>query len=382
MTRRRIETDLIHAGEPSPRFAGAVTPPIFQSSTFEPSHAAGEDDIRYLRLSNTPNHEVLHAKLAALEGGEAALVTSSGMAAISATLLTVARPGDHLLMDGRVYGGTRLFAETELRALGIAVTFVAVDHPDGLATALRPNTVAIYCETIGNPLMNVADLPAVVSFARAHGLVSIIDNTFATPVLARPIEHGIDLVLHSATKYLNGHSDVVAGVVVGRAEQVTAIRRRLNLLGGALDPHACFLLHRGLKTLAVRVRHQCASAQTLAEALARRSDVVSVRYPGLVSHPGHTRARELLAGFGGMIAFEVESETRARRAIARLRLAIEAPSLGGTETLVSRPSGTSHVTLEPSEREALGIRDGLVRVSVGLEAVEDLIEDFEQALGS
>ena len=281
--------------------------PIFQSAMFEYAGETSYHDLKYIRLNNTPTHTALHAKLAAIENAEAALVMASGMAAISTTLLTVLAPGDHLLAQDCLYGGTHDLLRTELPQLGIDVDFVDADVPDAWKERLRPTTRAIYVETLTNPLLQVADLPAVVSFAREHGLVSLIDNTFATPVNFRPIDHGFDLVLHSATKYLNGHSDIVAGVVAGSASWIARILHRLNHLGGSLDPHACFLLDRGLKTLVLRVRHQNDSAQRIAERLEQHPAVVRVNYAGFASHPRHDRARRLFEGFSGML------ELRGRR---------------------------------------------------------------------
>ena len=246
---------------------------------------------------------------------------------------------------------------------------------------MRPTTRVFYVEAITNPLLEVIALEEVVAFARAHGLVSVIDATMATPINFRPIAHGYDLVLHSATKYLNGHSDLVAGVVAGSAERVGVAKRLLDHLGGVLDAHACFLLHRGLKTLALRVRHQNDSALALARFLAAHGRVADVRYPGLETHPGHARARRLFSGFGGMVSFRPKGGTAAaERFVDRVTLAINGPSLGGPESLVTRPAVTSHGGLSAEERARAGIDDDLVRVSVGLEAVEDLCEDFDRAL--
>jgi cystathionine beta-lyase/cystathionine gamma-synthase len=379
--KHRLDTRLVHAGEPRPRIAGAVTMPVFQSSTFEMAGDAAYDEIRYVRLNNTPNHDALHAKLAALEGSEAALVSGSGMAAISAALLTVLKTGDHLIAQRCLYGGTHELVTGDLAQLGIEHTFVDPEDPAAWAAALRPTTRAFYCETLTNPLLDFGDLPGIARFARERGLVSLVDSTFASPVNFRPIEHGFDLVLHSATKYLNGHSDIAAGVVAGSGALVDRVRRKLNHLGGVLDPHACFLLHRGLKTLGVRVRHQNASAMMVARFLVEHPKVAMVRYPGLPQHPNHARAKELLHGFGGMIAFEPKDGLAAtQKLFARMELAVDAPSLGGPETLVTRPAQTSHVGLGAERRAALGIRDGLVRMSIGLEAPEDLVADLEQAL--
>jgi len=377
-----LDTKLIHAGEPEPLIGGAVTMPIFQSSTFEYAGQTSYHDLRYIRLSNTPNHEVLHAKLAALENAEAALVAGSGMAAISAALFTVLADGGHLIAQDCVYGGTHdLFAE-EFPRYGMAVDFVDGDEPGAWRETLRPNTRAIYVEAMSNPLLQVSDLRAAVEFAAEHGLVSIIDNTFASPINFRPAELGFDLSLHSGTKYLNGHTDIVAGAVIGRAELVERVTHTLNHLGGILDPHACFLLHRGMKTLAVRVRHQNESALKIARWLEQHRAVARVNYPGLESHSNHIRACELFDGFGGVLSFELGGGLEAaRRFMERVTIPISAPSLGGVESLITRPATTSHSGMSPAERARTGIGDGLVRLSVGLESSDDLLEDFEMALG-
>jgi cystathionine beta-lyase/cystathionine gamma-synthase len=380
-TFKRLETLAVRAGVPQPRIEGAVAMPIFQSAMFEYAGEGSYHDLKYIRLNNTPTHVALHAKLAALEGGEAALAAASGMAAISTTLLTVLSPGDRLLAQNVLYGGTHDFVTTELAALGVATDFIDGDAPDDWVRHLRPTTRAIYVETMTNPRVQVADLEGVVRFARAHGLVSIIDNTFATPVNFRPIERGFDLVLHSATKYLNGHSDIVAGAVVGSAAWIQRITRRMNHLGGSLDPHACFLLDRGLKTLVVRVQYQNGSALAIARALESHPAVASVNYPGLASHPRHDRARDLFAGFGGMLSFELNGGALAAEAfMGQTTLPIIAPSLGGVETLLTRPSLTSHAGMSAADREKAGISDGLIRMSVGLEATDEVIDDLVQAL--
>lgn len=378
---RAIETKLIHAGEPEPRIGGAVAMPIFQSATFAYRGEQNYHDLRYIRLSNTPNHEVLHRKLAVLENAEAALVTASGMAAISATLLALLAADTHLLAQDCLYGGTYDLLTADLPALGIKTDFIDGNDPAAWRQKLTPRTRAIYVETVSNPLMGVADLHAVVEFANAHALVSIIDNTFASPVNFRPAEAGFDLSLHSCTKYLNGHSDIVAGAVIGRSDLVRKVAYKLNHLGGALDPHACFLLHRGMKTLAVRVRYQNESALKIARFLESHPKIRQVNYPGLESSPDHLRACELLDGFGGMLSFEVEGGAAAAdRFIAHVTLPISAPSLGGVESLITRPATTSHSGMSAEERSRAGIAEGLIRFSVGLEATEDLIEDFTRAL--
>jgi cystathionine beta-lyase/cystathionine gamma-synthase len=378
---KRIETRLIHAGDPKPRVQGAVSLPIFQSAMFEYAGETSYHDLKYIRLNNTPNHVALHATLAALEGSEAALVAASGMAAISTTLLTVLSAGDHLLAQRCLYGGTHELIMKDLARLGIECDFIDADNRAAWQAALRPNTKAIYVEAMTNPLLEVADLTGVVEFAREHGLLSIIDNTFATPVNFRPIEAGFDLCLHSATKYLNGHSDIVGGVVAGRAEWIERITHKLNHLGGSMDPHAAFLLSRGLKTLALRVRYQNQSTLEIARFLERHPAVAQVNYPGLESHPRHARAVKLFTGCGGVLSFELRGATdRAEEFFRRVTLPIVAPSLGSIQTLLTRPATTSHAGLPREDRLALGIRDNLIRMSVGIEATEELLEDLQQAL--
>jgi len=379
---RDIETKAVHAGEPEPRIEGAVSMPIFQTAMFEyDGEGAGYHDLRYIRLNNTPNHLSVQQKLAALENAEAALVTASGMAAISTTLLTLLASGDHLLAQSNLYGGTHDLITKDLPAMGISYDFIDGNDPESWPRKLRPTTRAIYVEAMSNPLLQVANLRAVVTFANAHGLVSIIDNTFASPYNFRPAEWGFDLSLHSGTKYLNGHSDIVAGAVIGRAGLVENIRQKLNHLGGALDPHACFLLQRGIATLAVRMKQHNESALRLARFLSRHPAVATVNYPGLESHPQYYLAREFFDGYGGMLSFELhEGLAAAKRFIARTQIPIKAPSLGGIHTLITRPATTSHAGISPEDRLKLGITDSLIRVSVGIESTEELIDDFEQAL--
>jgi len=348
---------------------------------FEYSGETSYHDIRYIRLNNTPNHAALHEKLSALENAEAALVTSSGMAAISTALLAVLSNGDHLLAQNCLYGGTHTFVTDDLEKFGISYDFIDADDPESWKGKLRQNTKAIYVETMTNPLLEVADHKAVVKFAKKNRLVSLIDNTFASPINFRPPEHGFDLSLHSCTKYLNGHSDIVAGAVIGRAELVEKVKHKLDHLGGSLDPHACFLLHRGMKTLALRVRFQNESALKIASFLQNQSAVDEVNYPGLESHRQHSRARELFDGFGGMLSFELKGGVvAANEFMKKTTIPVKAPSLGGVETLLTLPSTTSHAGMRPEERKALGITDGLIRMSVGIEATEDIIEDFRNAL--
>jgi len=377
-----LETKLIHAGEPQPRILGAVSIPVFQSATFEYKGEDSYHDIKYIRLNNTPNHTALADKLAALENAEDAIVTASGMAAISTAMLAVLRQGDHFLAQECLYGGTFDFVAKDLPELGISFDFIAGDDPDSWESKLKPNTKAIYVETMANPLLEVPELKAAADFAKSHDLVSLIDNTFASPINFRPAEWGYDLSMHSCTKYLNGHSDIVAGAVIGRADLIEKVTHKLNHLGGTLDPHTCFLLHRGVKTLALRMKQHNQSAVALAEFLEQHPMVNKVNYPGLPSHPAHARASKVLDGYSGMLSFEMTGGVEAaERFFARAELPVVAPSLGGIETLLTRPATTSHSGLSAEEREEMGISDGLVRVSVGIENTEDLIKDFEQALG-
>ena len=377
----KIDTKLIHAGEPEKRFGGAVSMPIFQSSTFEFGGETDYHELKYIRLNNTPNHKVLHEKLAALENGEDALVTASGMAAISSTLLAFLKSGDHFLAHESLYGGTHDIINKDFPDLGIECDFIDGCDRSGWTDKLRPETKLIYVETITNPLLDVLDLNAVVLFAKEHNLLSLIDNTFASPVNYRPLEHGFDLSLHSATKYLNGHTDIVAGAVIGSEELVTKVRHKLNHLGGSLDPNACFLMHRGMKTLAIRIERQNSNSLAVAGFLENHEKVCKVNHPGLKSCASHARAREHLDGYGGMVSFEIDGNLDdADRFISHLTLFINTPSLGGVESLVTRPVQTSHSGMSSEERSAAGIKDKLIRLSIGIEAEEDLITDLEQAL--
>ncbi|MDJ0656665.1 MAG: aminotransferase class I/II-fold pyridoxal phosphate-dependent enzyme [Xanthomonadales bacterium] len=381
MPRKKIETQLIHAGEPKPRIRGAVSMPIFQSATFEDNQEADYHNLGYIRLSTTPNHDALHAKLAALENGEAALVTASGMAAITTALVTHLSSGDHLLAQDCLYGGTLDFLVQDLPAMGVEVDFVDANDPASWADKVRPSTRVFYAESMTNPLLQVGDLEGIQRFARERGLISMIDSTFASPVNFRPLELGFDLVLHSATKYMNGHSDLVAGAVVGSDRLVAPIKKKLDHLGGILDPNTCFLLQRGLKTLALRMERQNANALAVARVLEDHPAVQQVNYPGLASHPQHDRAARLFHGFGGMLSFDLGlSGEETEALISGLELMTNAPSLGGIETLVTRPAASSHSGMDPADREGLGITDGLIRVSVGIEHADDLVQDLVSVL--
>jgi cystathionine gamma-synthase/cystathionine gamma-lyase/cystathionine beta-lyase len=377
---RGFETVAVHSGERRPGPEGSIVFPIYQGTVFTPEPGAGYHDLKYIRLNSTPSQRYLHDKLAALEGAEAALATASGMAALSTTLLTVLRKGDHIIAIDTLYGGTHDLLSQDAEGLGWGVTFVDGQRPETWAAALRPTTRVFLTEAIVNPLMRVPRLKEIVAFAREKHVLTIIDATFASPVNFRPLSAGFDLAFHSATKYLNGHSDLVAGCVLGSRELVERVRHTLNHFGGSLDPHAGFLLARGIKTIALRVRQQNSNALALARVLSEHPRVKAVNYPGLPSSPDHAHASELFSGFGGMLSFRLGDGAEAERFLSRVRLAYVAPSLGGVESLVTRPVATSHAGMSKADRDRVGITDDLIRVSCGIEAAEDLGADFRQAL--
>ena len=359
---KSLETKLIHAGEPEPRILGAVAMPIFQSATFQYAGETSYHDLKYIRLNNTPNHVALHQKLAAVENAEAALVTASGMAAISTSLLTVLKAGDHLLIQSSLYGGTHDLVTRDFPAFGLSYDFIEAERPETWKALLKPNTKAIYVEAMTNPLSQVADLEAIVQFARTNGLVSLIDSTFASPVNFRALEWGFDLSLHSGTKY---STDIRTRLRswLGQAAWIRKITHRLNHLGGTLDPHAAYLLHRGLKTMALRVRCQNESALKIARFLAAHSAVARVNYAGLETHPGHDRARRLFTGFGGVLSFEPRAWKAADKFLSAVRFTIIAISLRW-DSLATRPP-SRHAGLAPKS-DAEGIADGLIRLSIGI----------------
>ncbi len=357
-----------------------VATPLFQSSTFV--HSVGSaDEVWYTRYGNNPNQTSLANKLAALEGADNAIVLASGMGATALAHMAVLRPGDHLLSSEWIYGGTyRLFTE-EFGKLGIDVTFVRPDNPRNWRQAVRETTRGIFVETPTNPHMRVIDLAPVSDLCHQQGIVLLTDSTFASPINFRPLEHGADVVIHSATKYLNGHSDVIAGVVLGSDEIVQEVRRLMQLWGQAADPAAAWLTERGLKTLAVRMARHNENGMAFANWALDQDSIVSVHYPGLPEHPDHAVAARVMDGYSGMVGIVVKGGAAGAEAmLRRLRLATHAPSLGGVETLVSEPRLTSHARMPADQRAAAGIPDGFVRVSLGIEDVEDIIADFASAL--
>jgi cystathionine beta-lyase/cystathionine gamma-synthase len=376
-----MDTVAVHGGERWPGPEGSVVFPIYQSTVFAVEPGTDYHDISYIRLSSNPSQRYLHDKLAALEGAEAAVATASGMAAVTTALLSVLQAGDHLLASDCLYGGTHDFLTHHAEELGWRYSFVDVHRPETWAAARTPQTKVFLAETITNPLIRVGQLGEIASFARREGILTVIDNTFASPVNFRPLAAGFDLCFHSATKYLGGHSDLVAGAVLGSAELIDRVRRTLNHYGGSLDPHAGFLLARGIKTLALRVRAQNGNAMALASFLADHPEVAAVGYPGLASHPDHAHAATLLSGFGGMLSLRLRGGAAAAETLlGAVRLAYPAVSLGGVETLITQPAITTHAGMAVEDRERLGITEDLIRISCGIEGQQDLIADFSQAL--
>ena len=383
MSKRKMnfDTKVIHAGQPHPRIEGAVNVPIFQSSTFEYKGQKNYDDLVYVRLNNTPSHKSVSNKIAQLEGAEKAVVTSSGMSAITTTLLHFLNAGDHILAHKNLYGGTAHFMKHGLPSYGIEVDLIDARNPDNWEKKLKDNTKVIYVETMTNPLVEVVELEAIVNFAKSNNLISIIDNTFASPVIFCPIKFGFDISLHSATKYLNGHSDLAAGAIIGTEKNIKAISSTLNHLGGSLDPNTCYLLDRGIKTLSVRMERQCFNALKIAEFLNDHPGVESVNYPGLKSNPNHDRAKRFLCGYGAMLSFILKgSEQTANDFINKLEIPVHTWSLGGVESLVVRPAQTTHSNFTDEELFEAGIDRRLIRYSVGIESIDDIIEDFKFAI--
>jgi cystathionine beta-lyase len=370
------ETLCVHAGKHLDEQMGGVNSPIFTSTAYAYPNPTGQNV--YPRYYNVPNQRAVARKVAALEKGEDGVVFSSGMAAISTLLFAHLKPGDHAVFQADLYGGTYYLVTAELTRFGVGISFART--LEEFSAALRPNTRVLYVESPSNPLLRCVDLAAVAKLARERGVLSAIDNTFASPINQTPLALGIDAVVHSATKYLNGHSDVDAGVVVASREVIRKVTECALSLGGVLDAHACYQLERGLKTLALRVRQQNDNAGRLARFLQSHPAVSRVMYPGLPDHPDHAVAARQMRGFGGMLSFELRQPDRVDRMLGRFELATPALSLGGVETLVTVPSRTSHRTLSPEERQRAGISDGLVRVSVGIEDINDLTHDFDQAL--
>ncbi len=374
-----LSTRCVHAGTFADTVAGGVNTPIFASSAFRVPGPLGH--VVYPRYQNIPGQMAVARKIAALENAQAGIVVSSGMAAISSVFLAFCQNGDHVVLQRDLYGGTLGLAQKELPRRGIQVSWVDSQSIEDFEAALRPETRLIYVETPSNPLMKILDLKALAQLARSRGVLTVADNTFATPINQNPLDLGIDLVVHSGTKYLNGHSDLCCGAVVGRAELMAAVVPVVSLYGPSLSPYDCFLLERGLKTLALRMTRHNQNGMAVASFLARDSRVERVYYPGLAEHSDHAIAVGQMRGFGGMLSFEPKGNTEtAQRVMKRFGLFQPAVSLGGVESLACFPAETSHASVPPAHREKMGIRDTLIRLSVGIEDTEDLLKDLDQAL--
>jgi cystathionine beta-lyase/cystathionine gamma-synthase len=381
----RPETKAVRGGRERARANDPLSTPIYQTSTFEA--ADNEEQLRvtpsdkfYTRYGN-PTNTAAEKAIAELEGTDAAQVFSSGMCAITTTIMALLKSGDHIVSQRDIYGGANKFLDQWLPKMGIATTFVDTNDLEAQSRAIRPNTRLLYLESPTNPTLRVVDLRKAAVLAKAHNLISMVDSTFATPINTRPAELGIDLIMHSGTKYFSGHSDLICGVVTGRHELMAKIHEARTVLGGNMDPHAAWLLLRGIKTLAVRVERQNRSALAIAQFLVQHKKVKKVHYPFLEGNPERSIAMAQMQGGGGMLSFEVDGSAEdARRVSESLRLFTLAPSLGGVDSLVTLPVVTSHAMIAPEHRLKMGVTDELIRISVGIENVDDLIHDLEQAL--
>ncbi len=376
---RRLATQAVHAGQVPDPLAGAVMTPIYQTSTYIQDGLGRNKGYEYARTRN-PTRETLERNVATLEGGRHGFAFSSGLAAVDATLKLLSA-GDHVVCGENVYGGTHRQMTHIWARLGLTFTFVDAAETERIAAAVTPRTKMIFAETPTNPMMRLCDLQATGEIARRAGALFVVDNTFATPCFQRPLEYGADIVLHSTTKYLNGHSDMVGGLLVltrdDLAERIAFIQ---NGSGAVPGPFDCWLALRGTKTLALRMRQHDANGRRIAEWLTTHPRVAQVYYPGLPSHPQHELACRQMKGFGGMISLELGSVDRARRVVERTKIFVLAESLGGVESLIGHPASMTHASVPPEMRRAMGLTDSLVRLSVGIEDVDDLIADLDQAL--
>jgi len=372
----RIETDCVHSGKYRDTVTRGLNTPIFTSSSYE---YLDREETMYPRYFNTPNQDAVVRKMCVLEGAENGVLFSSGMAAISTAILAFAGAGDHVVMLDELYGGTHAFATDTFDRFGIRYSFAATSA-DAVAKAILPETKVIVIESPTNPLLGIIDIRCVADAARKQGITTVIDNTFATPINQKPIGLGIDVVVHSGTKYMGGHSDLCCGIALSSALRTERIRATARHLGGSLNAITCYILERSLKTLALRVERQSANAFRIASFLASQKTVRKVNYPGLPDFEGHAIARSQMSGFGGMLSFVLDGSIPQRQFLRKLKLITPAVSLGGVETLICCPAETSHIRISAEERDRIGIPDSLLRLSVGIENVEDLIEDLEKAL--
>jgi cystathionine beta-lyase/cystathionine gamma-synthase len=375
----RFSTICIHAGQEPDPSTGAIITPIFQTSTYVQEELGKHKGYEYARTQN-PTRFALEQNIAAIEGGTAAYAFASGMAAIDA-ITTLLESGDHVVVTDNTYGGTFRLFDKVLTKYGLEFSYVDTSRPELIEQAIRPRTRMLFVETPTNPVLRLTDLAAAAAIAKTHRIRFVVDNTFASPCLQRPIEFGADLVMHSTTKYLNGHSDSIGGIVVAtRPEDAEWLKFIQNAAGAILSPFDSWLVLRGTKTLALRMARHNTNGQALAEYLQSHPNVTKVIYPGLPSHPQHELAKRQMKGFGGMLSFEVGSFEAARDVCNRVRLMALAESLGGVETLMTHPASMTHASVPPERRAAIGLSDSLVRISAGIEDVQDLIEDLEQAL--
>jgi cystathionine gamma-synthase len=381
-------TCAVHGGERQQRLGDALTVPIYQTSTYVFRDTQELVDFKEGRIEKgeygrygNPTIHAAERKVAALEHAEDALLWASGMCAITSLLLTMLRAGQHMIITADSYRRTRQFCDGMLRRLGIEVTVVPPGEPAAIEAAVQAHTRLLFSEAPTNPYLYVVDLEETVALAKRHRLRTVIDSTFATPYNQNPLDFGIDLVMHSATKYLGGHNDLLAGVVVGNASIIAALREAQGMLGGITDPNTAYLLLRGLKTFALRMQRHNANGLALARFLESHPRIRRVYYPGLTSHPSHAIARQQMRGFGGVVSFEIDGTLQQTSAfLDALRLPYIAPSLGGVESLVEQPALMSYYELTPEERQRLGIGDALVRYAAGIEDTDDLLTDVEQAL--
>ena len=371
------ETQCVHSGGFRDRITRGINTPVFTSSAYE---YLDRDDCPYPRYFNTPNADAVVNKMCALEGAEDGVLFGSGMAAMSTAILAFAGSGDHVVMMDELYGGTHAFATDQFDRLGIAYTFAATDA-ESICAAATDRTKVIVIESPTNPFLGVIDIREVARFAGDRAITTVMDNTFATPVNQNPLEFGIDIVVHSGTKYLGGHSDLCCGVVVTSAERATLVRALARHLGGSLDATASYLLERSLKTLALRIERQSDNALIIATALQQHPSVARVNYPGLPEFPGHTLAKSQMRAYGGMLSFEVDNGNEDASAfLRRLRIIKPALSLCGVETTICCPAATSHAKISAADRQRIGITDSLMRLSVGIEHPDDIMADLDQAL--
>ena len=372
-------TVAVHGGTAHRQAGSPVAQPLVQSVNYV--QGFGTSDLLYTRYGNTPNEEVVQKRIALLEGAESALVLASGMGATACAMLALLRPGDHLLSSSWIYGGTRKLFTEELVSMGIEVSFANPDERRVWRNTIRQNTRVIFVESPVNPSSRVIDLEQIGILAKTQGVALVVDSTLASPINSRPLEHGADVVIHSATKYLNGHGDILCGVVAGTASYIEEVRQKMMVWGQAPDPFACWLLERGLKTLDVRVKRSNENAMKIAEWCQKRQEIKKVHYAGLTSHPDHAIAKKTMEGFGGLMSIELAGGAKAAdRFIGRLKIITHASSLGGTDSLVVEPRYSSHAHMTSQERAAIGIPDGFIRLSIGIESADDLIADIAQAL--